>query len=231
MKHLKKLALLPLFCGLLLTVACKDDNDKKNGTDDKIQLLETITFDGQLRVTYEYDEQNRLTKMFGAGVDNPITFTYTSNGITIVQGDKTYEYVISGNKITCASRGETIDLDAQGLPTRFVRGSDTIIYEFKNGNVVKQTNIEGTSWFGVTEYTYDDKKSPFYHCKTSFWFLMWWASFDGIPYGKNNMLTASWGSGGSNTFTFTYDENGFPLSYTTNEMSAGKSVTYTYIKK
>ena len=42
-------------------IACDKDNDDNGG--DKLQLLESIYHDGKLSSEYEYDEQNRMTKI------------------------------------------------------------------------------------------------------------------------------------------------------------------------
>ena len=77
-----------------------------------------------------------------------------------------------------------------------------------------------------TLYTYDDKKSPFYHCQTPKWCLRW---FLGYEYSsENNIKTATWDNGYSVTFEYTnYNEEGFPVTRTVGS----STTTYTYMKK
>jgi len=60
-----------------------------------------------------------------------------------------------------------------------------------------------------TEYSYDDKKSPFSNSKTPKWLL----PYIGISTNKNNILR-QYTSGGeisfSKTYEYQYDSDGFP---------------------
>jgi len=236
---------------------CDKDDDKNGSDDEHIQLLETIFIDdkdGKVRVKYEYDEQNRIAKItqyYDDKFDHFFTFSYKSNEISIKSDDNsTYTYSINGNRMTSSrvdygyETTEVIDIDNEGLPEKYVQENlnelynnwtYTANYEFQDDNLVKlKEKREGKdSWSCITTLTYDDKKSPFYHCKTPMWILIWYGSFDSIPSGKNNVLSRNWGSNSSDgcSYVYTYDDAGFPLTYTIVRGREKYTGSFTYIKR
>jgi len=84
-KLLKKLALLPLFCGLVLTSACSNDDENGNGND-----IPTSWFDGTITATVvNGNDYNDLISRVGAvtrannSLETIATSAWSSGGFTI----------------------------------------------------------------------------------------------------------------------------------------------------
>ena len=235
----------------------KDDDDSNgngNSKGDAVYLLETISWNGKLSERFEYDNQNRIKKINyfnndGSTIYGTLTITYNSSGdITSYKRqfdnypDDNYEFTVTkdGNKVLLTDEGYviTIDLNAQGLPAKLVsRWSNSDFYytrnfQYQKGNISQETSIEtwenGSSTSTAT-FTYDDKKSPFYHCKTPKWFFfdnMFWSfglenNITKITYSENGTST------GSNNFeNFAYNAAGFPIKRTFVEEEGIDEFTY-----
>jgi hypothetical protein len=237
---------------------------------DAVQLLETIIHDEWHNRKFEYDGQNRLSKIFYTrwvlnGTDEgwettTTTLNYNSAGdlISVIDNyngsDETDTYVKTGNKIVInGNENSYYEVDAQGYLIKYVYKETyedtedkinffevtrlyTETYEYHNGNLIKVT-LEDKLSGGKTEtfvrtvtYTYDDKKSPLYNCKTPKWYLLAYrfGHIDGFDI-QNNRLTISASDGKDvPTFTYTYDDAGYALTRTSNENG---TELYTYIKK
>ena len=133
----------------------------------------------------EYDDQNRIKKISN-NMNMDYLFTYSGDDLVrigVKHNDhyvdfepQIFEFVKTGNKITFTSEGinGSIDLDNDGYPTKIEQLPLVITFQIQKGNVMKTTKKytwngeEGTE---VRNFKYDNKKSPFYHCKTPQWYF------------------------------------------------------------
>ena len=221
--------------------SCEKDNDN-NGP---IQLLETISYGEKWYKKFEYDTKNRITQILSYYEDEigwVETFGYDGDDLTLYvygnpknsnEGGST-KILSSGGKLILTfdeEYSETYDLDAQGNISGYQDSDYSSIWEYQNGNLIKITSVDtryGELRTTVTTYTYDNKKSPYFHCKTSKWFFQG----DGVSI-QNNVLTRTRKSDDGyedvETYEYTYDEVGFPL--TSKEDGYEEITSYTYVKK
>ena len=244
-----------MFCVLaLLVVSCNKDNDSP------VQLLESISYDGKLAYKFEYDEQDRISKIseyHSSGEINVMySLTYNSFGDLVSQKRELFSnpdvygiftFVKNGNKISIDGNDNWyVELNAQGLPVREInRGlqiiltqHETYTYEYQNGNLNKMTcRLESIvlSNTTTTTYTYDNKKSPFYGCNTPKWWYMFWKRRSLIDFFdlKNNRITESTKDPllpEDEKITYTYTYDNAGYPLTREDIYRGLT-TYTYIKK
>ena len=245
--------------------------------DGAVELLEAIYYDGEVSVKYEYDEQNRITKItYYSYSDESVhtrtrTFIYNNTGyLTSIlleypshpQDNQKTTYIYSGSKITWIKDNatHTVSLNSKGLPEKqtieytaktptlpsysyFVRVIYT--YQYTNDNVSKLNFVYGegqssanvsTINIGKTIYTYDNKKSPFYYCKTPKWIMV----LDGMS-PLNNVHTEVYHQYdiiySEIAINYTYDEAGFPTKHTSTsklyyqEEGYVMDAEYQYIQK
>ena len=179
-----------------------------------------------------------------------VTFSKNGNKITFISSFGTRFYSRTEN-------GE-LELNAQGLPVKLtsenvigqlgtspVRWSYTLTLTWQNGNLIKtewERKDENGSSAGTKTCTYDDKKTPFYHCNTPKWAL-WYLNFDywynmyyvdykyseNYGYNENNIITETWEEDGiTRTYEYTYNDDGFPVTRTWVEGTTTRTETYTY---
>jgi len=206
-------------------------------------LLEEIQRKRYSPIKFEYDNQNRIAKHFVYGFTGEYSVSYVEIFNYNAAGDLTevkVEYTLNPEEnynITISKTGNKIsfinwyhqqvefELNEQGLPIKQTsKGDDwivTTIFIWQNGNIIKADTEEGSI------LSYDDKKSPFYHCKTPKWALLYWFEF--YFCGENNVKTqtATWDNSITTTYNYTYNADGFPATRTWgNDMD-----TYKYKKK
>ena len=159
---------------------------------------------GSTRVIYyEYDDQNRITKITNdyGNSTSICTLSYNSVGdlISFKLEEEGYDRLITfsrnGNIITVTyGYGiETLELNAEELIVRYTFDTiqedfwakDEITFEYQGKNIVKAINVfeffESGRYYSGTDvftFTYDNPKSPFYHCNTPQWFFFWYYNFD-----------------------------------------------------
>jgi len=207
---------------------------------------------------FEYDEQNRITKMSEYYFDGSLyytkTFTYAGDDLVKVLHSSssghvsTYEYTKSGNTITEKDTYDggvkisIIELNIDGIPVKRTREDEygnTYVetYGYQDGNLTGYT-MTATSQSGYTDvdsetYQYDNQKGALYHCKTPKWYLILELNYFGV---KNNRTEEGW-IRHSAKYTYEFDGVGFPAKRTcksTNGMSAWVSVwleEFNYITK
>lgn len=238
----------------------------------KVKLLETATFEVELETKvykFEYDTQDRVRKettlQYQFGIlryTEIIIFTYSDEGdlIRAVIGRTSHEYYQqtsitfekNGNKITYKDSwypdgpGKAIELNADGLPVKMYSltfGSDYYsICEYHNDNLSKITEYDNNNHHYSATFTYDNKKSPFYHGKTPKWYYVdedyvWGrALFMAIKNNPTKIVSANrdgeWGECG---ISYIYDEDGYPIAFTGwSRTGLGEVVStgsFTYITK
>ena len=187
-------------------------------------------------LTFEYDNQHRITKIttnhwYWKDFLRVETLSYNSAGdliaihTSVSEGNSSYSYnstfTKNGNKITGTGNDDIIiELNSQGLPEKIttnmtVRTANSnnpqrtgnfseANYLYQNGNVSRS---------GSNVYTYDDKKSPFYHCNTPKWFFF--IRDLGSSFGlQNNIINQDYGNGHIIAYELTYNDEGFPVTKT-----------------
>ena len=206
-KGLKSLIATILMASAVL-ISCDKDEDNL-----KVQLLETISYDGKLRQKFEYDDQYRISKIINyqdIPNENVISYiqmySYDSDGDLISvyydlnQDDVDINYLNTipkpfENKII--TNGTTIELNNEGLPIKIENrmefgngdiGSSSEVIEYENGNIKNSTFVSvrtgNDPWtIIINNLAFDDKKTPFYNCTTPKWALV--QNFGNI---QNNIL-------------------------------------------
>jgi len=165
-----------------------------------VKLVETITdIDGNYQ-KFEYDSQNRITKISKYDRDGNLfetkTLTYSGNdlvkyefvvltseewGAYWKEENNSISYTNSGIQIIKTSDGckdtYKLNLNNDGYPAKFEGGGHCYLsslynYSIKNGNVTMITlESQGIGRVSVN-YKYDDKKSPFTHTATPKWWII-----------------------------------------------------------
>jgi len=204
-----------------------------------------MTNDDKSCIKFEYDNQNRITKVTNYNQEGDISsarvFVYNNAGELASQivDNFTYTCTKNGNKITFYSGGEiyvVIDLNAEGLPIKMDSDYYFIEYKYMNGNVSEFRGCWKESSCDNLTYTYDDKKSPFYYSKTPKWVLVYCLGYD-IKNNTNKHSGNVEYDYYTYTYSYTYNEFGFPLTRTTtvkvmdlydNEVDLGITETRTY---
>ena len=124
--------------------------------------------------------------------------------------------------------------------------SFTYTYNSQSGNLIKSSYnyviLKGNLVLSTTTlsstYTYDNKKSPYYNSiyrSMPIWYNIEAYIFSHYYYSKNNLLSISESSGITQTYTYTYDDAGFPLTEKHTIVHGTErhenNVSYTYIIK
>ena len=231
------LLILPLLA--LMFIACKNDDDAENGNTEA-QLVKTITItDGVNEYgswNFEYDKKNRLVNVNFE--DNIMaTLSYTENDLISlnISGYGVFYFAKQENKITAIVVGtgavrDTIvtELNSDSYPNYIMFNNDeNYIYTFQyvDGNVASVSFP-----YDEKNYKYDNKKPPFYHCKTPKWAFIYCSCIDDIYPEfflgiKNNLIEYSNRSHIQSKCTYEYDVNDFPTKMFDNGRLV---VTFTY---
>jgi RHS repeat-associated protein len=123
-------------------------NQRSSTTYDAAGNVETVTDFNGSKITYKYDEENRLTsKEFArSSGEAPVTFTYTSGGqiktVVDARGTTTFNY---------DSRGRLVSRIDPGGP--YLASGATIEYEYDDAG--NRTSVKTPA--GVTRYEYDEQ--------------------------------------------------------------------------
>jgi len=218
-----------------------------------IFLLEERQRDG-MRYVYEYDDQDRITKvtasaMIGGQIHSVETFKYNIISGVLEEWKKEYPLNPENNEITVYSKNDNkisfemnseryvFDLNVQGLIENYsTKSNDESGYigtfTWHNGNLTKIEWKEVWKENGEEKYSppfsdkfeHDDKKSPFYHCKTPKWFL--WFNDRG-QQNENNIKTETFYGVAPITCVYEYNADGFPAKRTRGTTTE----TYKYLKR
>jgi hypothetical protein len=207
------------------------------------KLLEKIINENGT-IKFEYDDQIRIIKKLYYNNDgehfNTETFTYNSDGSIKIRETN---YSISGNTITTDitiddrnDRTTNITINKDGYIVKEESAGETEgdswgeikTYQYQNGNLYKY-HREATFSYDVdsftVEYKYDNKKSPFYYCKSPKWFLQLLPEGD---LGFNNNIVKQ----DEITYAYEYDSDEFPTKVTIKGRYTDGKVditTFTYL--
>ena len=206
---------------------------------------------------YEYDNQHRITIISSYNKLETLvvteTFTYRENDLVKVVYEQastpteTREFAKNGNKITftieggylsyLGTRTYTFELNDDGFPVKFGNtfpdGSYPLTYQYQDGNLIKLINSsqdyshQNYSYI----YEYDKKKSPFYHCQTPKWYML----FVSNRFGSLNNIVKEIGIAAENNkvynetrYKYEYDRNGFPTKRITKSNGKEYIVEFRY---
>lgn len=205
---------------------------------------------------FEYDEMHRLTTRdhynTNGTLRSKMKLTYEDELTAVLWADANGWVIQSGftkegNKVSFSAPGISnyeIELNAEGLPEKYKHGwsgqhypgwrRTTHTYTWVNRNlsqadykVVGESNSAGPyEESGTYIYTYDDKKSPFYHCATPRWFWVWYYFATATRCSLNNLVSVKSGDD-TTTYEYTYNEDGFLAT----EKRNGSTITYTYKRR
>jgi len=182
----------------------------------KVKLLESITDEnGELIVKFEYDEQNRIVKIYERyryetekKISDSTTITYNSADLITMGTEK---YVKKGNTINIEPGSKTLTINKDGYVVKNYLGSP---YTYQDGNLIKEGSDDNTHLL----YSYDDKKSPFSNSNTPKWLIQELQYGNYSDYaGKNNVVSKSSegpDGGGSHEYKYEYDSEDFPIKKT-----------------
>ena len=227
---------LPIAAALVLSatfLSCKKE-------DNRVKLLLSVADGGN--TMYEYDTQNRLSKISKHSNWGELysTRTLTYSKYDLVKFDDFILTATGLNQLTFSDGSNThiFDLNSDGTLAKssssYANGmSNEANYEYQNGNLTKRTGefFDGeTLRVGTNEFTYDSMNSPFLNCKTPRWWLIW--SFGGdIGVTKNNVTGWTYVSDEESSgavLSYEYDDEGYPTKREWND--SGFFVYYSYNK-
>ena len=231
----------------------KGDND--NG---KVQLLESITHENGFFTKFEYDAQNRLSKISDYDKDGAArrteTFTYSGTDLTKIVEEyhnisyiKTETFTKSGNTIISKGTNNnddyeysyTLTLNSYGYLIKEESAdehgffSQDYIYD-NAGNMTKRSSYEitgGEIRQGDADYKYDKKIAPFRYCKTPQWYFSYRFRYRIGIY--NNPTEIIYGEDSKKSVcTYNYNSDDYPanvlIKFGEIEEYEG---TFTYISK
>jgi len=217
-------------------------------SNEKIQLPESTTYSDGRTERYEYDNENRIAKILYCDKSGTMTYSYaiTYSGDNFIKSVlttgfdsafvATVEYSKSGNKITVTIKSNNrdsidtaiVDLDNDGFPTKYEAITDVVssvgVYEIHSGNLTKHSykvvRVGAMTLEGSDDCKYDNKKSPFFQCKTPKW---WWILSDKCMSTQNNVIERSKNSGEKIEYKYEFDNAGYPTKCTA-KYNNGESV-------
>jgi len=220
-------------------VGCKKDDKEV------IKLVSTITQNNGNYFAYEYDEKNRIIyEGFYASNGNIIssfTFTYSGNDLVkaVTNVNVIREFAKTGNTInvTRTTDGNSefvqsffLNNDGLVIGSDFQQQDDVYTFQYQGKNLSKFVNKRNEETISDIDYLYDDKKSPFYHCKSPQWSMIMF--FGGTSYGYyNNIIEVNYNPSIRN-YSYEFDDDGYPTEMKTrvhnNEILVA---SFSYISK
>lgn len=203
---------------------------------------------------FTYDSENRLTvwnyqETGSSSYNDTYTYTYNSNGLLSGYTANTQNVSITynGNIITLTGtiEGDTnsqavLELNNNGLITKLTENNKYTNFGYdSNGNMISARSYDNSNNL-LSEFTiqYDNKTNPFYGQFKSIYlerFIEFFWEFDGIsiggfegysfPFLKNNITSINKVSGGTTTFSYTYDSENYPKTNVSTD-NFGDIVTF-----
>jgi len=239
---MKTFALSLIVCILFFT-ACKKQTTPQPAAKPKTYLLSKTTYvvAGLTNVyTFSYDSKNRLTQLNSAYTSTIFKFTYDDNNNLLTAGlydysnqlDAIYKFSYTGNTVTVGfytSGGTsllltyTLTLNASGYVTTISGFDQPATYNYDADSNITETKEDGG---GVVYATFDDKKNPLSMTGAKNYYLMYFFNEISLYPSTfvNNELSID-----QDTYTYTYNADGFPTVKTTVNNKAYQ--TFEYIVK
>jgi hypothetical protein len=242
--------LLPYVLGLMICLAagCKKDNQSK-----KIYLLkEEIIDEGSQSglpdtTTYSYDDNNRMTTIVTGSHPDQLSYAISYDG----QGRVSVGKKINNNGALVIEfdffyRADTVGYYSYG--PNFAHDTTVFIFNDKKQLVRKQTkhsgyqiltfdsrgNVSSSEYFNAdgsndlynyTNYEYDSQKNPFVDMAPNNYFFMYLAYVDESSLINNVVIK------NADTYTYTYNSDGFPVKAMADFGRTLASISYNYIIK
>ena len=211
---MKKLLLFSVFAFSL--ISCNNDDNSQNPSDNN-QILKLKEYRGMDYKTYYYNQNGFIDSIsvIGGGMlptDIQTKFHFNSENKLIsierwvqivIHEESFYENdIFEYNDENLISIKKTFDENNSLIRTsNYSYNSDGYLttgnQTYSNGNLVQDNGII---------YTYDNKKNPFYDLYPMAYIRM-------NQINKNNTLTSGNSSENFLTFSYSYNENGYPISY------------------
>ncbi|WP_300565997.1 hypothetical protein [Flavobacterium sp.] len=234
----------------LLFTSCSSDSDSPATTDGTLvkKIIDTDPIGDVMTTNFTYSG-NKIVSAIDDTEETDMYFTYTGDDITKLEyklNDGTvdqvdnYSYDSTGRLISMISIEPTIDWGSKEVYTYNTDGTVSVSYYsgdelsqtnldgtgkiyFTNGEVSKIERYDGADLEDTTTYTYDTKnnfmKNVTGYSKINFAF----STADGVNHNiisENSTLNGLW------SYSFVYNDNGFPSSST--ETYSGDVSTSVY---
>jgi len=225
--------------------ATEADDDDGIDCPGNAKLPKSIADDGHT-TKFKYDDKNRIIKITSSPLE--YRFNYSDDKLVEIKAkDLAYpnsiSYTINGNTIKYSSYGksETITTNNDGyIFEREARydggcgaGGEDATYQYQDGNLIKIVDTfqeacgdeeEKPSEPSITEFKYDNEKSPFYYSKTPKWVIQQ-QHFTSDYANKNNIIEVN--GYNARSYKYEYDSDGFP----TKRISGSETITFTYCEQ
>jgi hypothetical protein len=223
------------------------DTKEKVTKEDEIRLLERINYNDGSYTEYKYDDKNRLAgvssydekgnRLIEEGLEYEDDYLVGGSKVWGNDDDVAFssaEYNNYDRNIIITNGGQRFGNDAvyrlneHGIIMRtgYADYTTTIeVYKYDdNGNIIKITEIDDGDICKITEYEYDNKKSPYIHCNTP----KWWLQFMNFPT-KNNIIKTTKNGKVEEEYVYEYDEFGYPIKQTRNKGTKDETIeVYKY---
>jgi len=225
---------------IAITSCGKKEEEEKPQSGDKLPSKATYVWTGEGETStwirmFEYDSQNRLTKITSGSGNNmdTIWFEYGSGNTLNKQrwseedgGVREFRY--SGDSVIITRIGNDDDSWSEVIiinsNKQLVRDAGGSTFEYNaNGNVTKIDRKED----GVLNFSYSNAKSIFRHVNTQCWFMSW--VFDAVYQSTGFMPSSHSWEGSTNTTTHTYTLDGEYVKTRTTSNVSTEVATYEYV--
>ena len=226
---------------------------KKDQQNNKIYLLKQQIIDDRVEghpldtTTYTYNDQNRIISISDGTPPNRISFSFTydsenrisigrkynSSGALIIEFDFYYNTGSSGYYFygpTHAPDTAVFIFNAKKQITEIQTlhsGSQAFTYD-SNGNITSSTGYQpdgSNNIFDESSFAYDNKKNPFSEMPAGNYYFMYIAYQDPSTL-INNVVVKD-----ADTYTYTYNSDGFPTKALVATGTATFPIYYNYIVK
>lgn len=239
---------------------CQDDELPIAAKDQKLDYyiesfdVDGLGFDPQMKVTYEYNNDGKVTKytVFTFNPDvgslqelNNFVFSYVNNRVDQIKGyftgkdipyvEYSYVYLADGRVSKISEKNTSAGVNSEAnFSYEAVDHSVKVAYTFSNGgsfeyeffnaggNVVSDKTTKGSQLCSDGEYTYDQHVNPFNN--------LGYVDYSLTNVSANNKLTedvsyvaCAFPSLVPESYTYEYDENGYPTIINTFYKSGSPS--------
>ncbi|HTD99164.1 MAG TPA: hypothetical protein VK668_07735 [Mucilaginibacter sp.] len=245
---MKKVLVYSFVIAICFAFGCKKDHQ-----DTAVYLLKQRIVDDRQEgapidtTTYTYDDQNKVTTIMTGLANNQVTLTfqydsdnrisiahkYSRTGTPIIEFDFFYTAEASGYRFFgpthIADTATFIYNDKKQIIKiqTLHSGSQEFTYDGK-GNITSSEGfaVDGSNGlFDKTSYAYDDKKNPFSATPPYNYYFMYIGFKDPSTHINNAVVK------NADTYTYTYNSAGFPISASVNTGTAIFPIYYNYIVK
>jgi hypothetical protein len=257
---IKRLITSLILLVIFILAGCQDDECPIAATDQKLDYyiesfdVDGLGFDPQLKVTYEYNSEGRVTQYtvftYNPEVQslqelNNFVFTYVNNRVDQIKGyfadqdipyvEDSYVYLADGrvSKISEKNTASAVNSEAN-FSYDAANHSVKVTYTFSNGgsfeyeyfddggNVMSDRTTRGSQLCSEGEYTYDQHINPFNDLGYVD-FLLTNVSVNNRLTEDVNYVACAFPSLVPESYTYEYNENGYPTNVNTLYKSGSPS--------